>query len=51
MLKPHEIKAAMCFAPDYVVLGNQRQKVKQLGNAVTPPAARDLLRRCIASLE
>lgn len=27
---------------DYVLLGSKRDKVKQAGNAVTPPAARDL---------
>lgn len=50
MLKPHEIQAAMAFPSDYVVLGNQRDKVKQLGNAVTPPAARDIMKRCIEAL-
>jgi DNA (cytosine-5)-methyltransferase 1 len=43
MLEPHEIQAAMAFAPAYVVLGNKRERVRQLGNAVTPPAARDLI--------
>lgn len=38
MLKPREIQSAMAFTPEYVVLGNSREKVKQLGNAVTPPA-------------
>ncbi|MEO3869401.1 DNA cytosine methyltransferase [Nonomuraea sp. B12E4] len=39
MLEPHEIGAAMAFAEDYVVLGNKREKVRQYGNAVTPPVA------------
>jgi DNA (cytosine-5)-methyltransferase 1 len=43
MLEPHEIQAAMAFPPGYVVLGNKRERVRQLGNAVTPPAARDLI--------
>lgn len=43
MLEPHEIQAAMAFAPAYHVLGNKRERVRQLGNAVTPPAARDLI--------
>jgi DNA (cytosine-5)-methyltransferase 1 len=43
MLEPHEIHAGMAFVPDYVVLGNKREKVKQLGNAVTPPAAEVLV--------
>jgi DNA (cytosine-5)-methyltransferase 1 len=42
MLEPHEIQAAMAFRLEYEVLGNKRAKVRQLGNAVTPPAARDL---------
>jgi DNA (cytosine-5)-methyltransferase 1 len=42
MLEPHEIQAGMGFARDYHLLGTKRDKVKQAGNAVTPPAARDL---------
>lgn len=42
MLEPHEIQAGMGFARDYLLLGSKRDKVKQAGNAVTPPAARDL---------
>lgn len=42
MLEPHEIQAGMGFAADYLLLGSKRDKVKQAGNAVTPPAARDL---------
>lgn len=43
MLEPHEIQTGMAFARDYRILGNRREKVRQLGNAVTPPAARDLI--------
>jgi DNA (cytosine-5)-methyltransferase 1 len=43
MLEPHEIQLAMAFGADYQVLGNKRERVRQLGNAVTPPAARDLI--------
>jgi DNA (cytosine-5)-methyltransferase 1 len=43
MLEPHEIQAAMAFAPEYVLLGNRRERVRLAGNAVTPPAARDLI--------
>lgn len=50
MLKPHEIQAAMAFQPDYVVLGNSRQKVKQLGNAVTPPVMAWIVKQCVRSL-
>jgi DNA (cytosine-5)-methyltransferase 1 len=42
MLTPDEIKQGMAFAADYLILGNKREQVKQAGNAVTPPAARDL---------
>jgi DNA (cytosine-5)-methyltransferase 1 len=50
MLQPHEIQAAMAFPESYQVLGNSRDKVKQLGNAVTPPAMAWLIERCVASL-
>jgi len=43
MLEPHEIHAGMAFAPGYVVLGTKRERVRQLGNAVTPPAAEVLI--------
>ena len=29
----------MAFGRNYVVLGNKRQRVRQYGNAVTPPVA------------
>lgn len=50
MLKSHEIQAAMAFDSDYVVLGTSKDKVKQLGNAVTPPAMEMLIDRCIQTL-
>ncbi|WP_230670957.1 DNA cytosine methyltransferase [Rathayibacter sp. Leaf248] len=50
MLEPHEIKVGMAFARDYVLLGNKREQVKQSGNAVTPPAARDLMAAVAESL-
>ncbi|QMU19027.1 DNA cytosine methyltransferase [Gordonia rubripertincta] len=43
MLEPREIIAAMDFPSEYVVLGNRREQVRMAGNAVTPPAARDLV--------
>lgn len=43
MLMPDEIKLAMAFARDFVLLGSKREQVKLAGNAVTPPAARDLI--------
>jgi DNA (cytosine-5)-methyltransferase 1 len=39
MLEPHEIGAAMAFAADYIVVGSKRDRVRQYGNAVTPPVA------------
>jgi len=39
MLEPSEIGAGMAFRPDYIVVGNRREQVRQYGNAVTPPAA------------
>ena len=50
MLKPKEIKLAMAFDQEYVVLGNQKDQVKQLGNAVTPPAMQWLVEKGIESL-
>ncbi len=43
MLGPDEIKRAMAFPDDYRILGNRREQIRMSGNAVTPPAARDLL--------
>jgi len=43
MLKPPEIGRAMAFADSYTVLGTQREKVRQYGNAVTPPVAEVLI--------
>jgi DNA (cytosine-5)-methyltransferase 1 len=42
MLTPDEIKRGMGFASDYYLGGTKREQVKQSGNAVTPPNARDL---------
>ena len=42
MLEPHEIMAGMAFPKTYQMTGNKREQVKQSGNSVTPPAARDL---------
>lgn len=50
MLLPHEIQLGMAFDSDYVVLGDSKQKVKQLGNAVTPPVMKFLIERCIETL-
>lgn len=50
MLQPHEIGAAMAFPSDYVVGGNKRDRVKQYGNAVTPPVMDWIVTQCAASL-
>lgn len=50
MLLPHEVKLGMAFDYDYIVLGNNKEQVKQCGNAVTPPVMEDLTRRCIETL-
>jgi DNA (cytosine-5)-methyltransferase 1 len=50
MLEPHEIGAGMAFGPDYRVLGNKRERVRQYGNAVTPPAARDLIAALVEAI-
>lgn len=50
MLEPAEIKRGMAFPSDYVIKGNRREQVKQAGNAVTPPAARDLVAAVVESL-
>lgn len=50
MLEPHEIGRAMAFGDDYRVLGNKRDRVRQYGNAVTPPVMSLILGRVIKSL-
>lgn len=50
MLEPSEVIAAMAFPGTYVVLGNRREQVRMAGNAVTPPAARDLVAAVAESL-
>lgn len=51
MLQVNEIQRAMAFTDDYVITGNKRERVRQLGNGVTPPAAEWLIRSVVASLE
>jgi DNA (cytosine-5)-methyltransferase 1 len=50
MLEPHEVAAGMAFPADYIWSGTRRQRVKLAGNAVTPPAARDLVAAVVESL-
>ena len=49
-LKAHEVQRAMAFDDTYNILGNSRQKVKQLGNAVTPPVMSWITKQIVASL-
>jgi DNA (cytosine-5)-methyltransferase 1 len=51
MLRPPEVKLAMAFDKDYVILGNQKDQVKQCGNAVTPPAMEWLVGQGVDSLQ
>ena len=51
MLQHHEIGKAMAFPQSYVVLGTKREKVKQYGNAVTPPVMEMLIERCMATFQ
>lgn len=50
MLEPHEISRAMAFGTEYVVVGNKRQRVRQLGNAVTPPVAEVLISALVEAI-
>ncbi len=50
MLEPDEIRKAMSFADGYVLLGTRRERIKQLGNAVTPPAAEWIIGQITESL-
>jgi DNA (cytosine-5)-methyltransferase 1 len=50
MLEPHEVAAGMAFPADYIWSGTRRERVKLAGNAVTPPAARDLIAAVAQSL-
>lgn len=50
MLEPKEIAAAMAFPSHYALMGSKRERVRLCGNAVTPPAARDLIAAVAESL-
>jgi len=50
-IKSHEVGLAMAFEKTYIVLGNQKQKVKQYGNAVNPPVMKLLVQRCADTLQ
>ena len=51
MLEPDpELRRAMAFGEDFVLLGNKSQVTAGLGNAVTPPVAEWLIERCLRTL-
>lgn len=50
MLEPSEVKRGMAFPTEYVMVGNRREQVRLAGNAVTPPAARDLIATLAAAI-
>lgn len=50
MIKAPEVKASMAFDEDYIILGNQRDQVKQCGNAVTPPVQEWIIGQCAKTL-
>lgn len=50
MLEPHEIGAAMAFIGGYQVVGSKREKVRQYGNAVTPPVAEILIAALVEAI-
>ena len=50
MLTPAEYAAAMSFPDSYVLLGTKRERVRLAGNAVTPPAARDLVAAVVEAM-
>lgn len=50
MLTPEELKLGMAFEKTYIITGNKREQVKQVGNAVTPPVAQAIAQRCVESL-
>jgi site-specific DNA-cytosine methylase len=51
MLEPHpELRRAMAFDDDYILLGNKTEMTAGLGNAVTPPVATWITGRCLDTL-
>lgn len=50
MLQPHELKRAMSFPDSYIILGNKREQVRQIGNAVCCNVAAWIAQRCVESL-
>lgn len=49
MLKIIELQLGMAFPGEYILTGNGKEKVKQLGNAVTPPPMEWIIGKIIES--
>ena len=43
-------RRAMAFADSYILKGNEKQRVRLLGNAVTPPVMRWIVERILRTL-
>lgn len=50
MLRPGELQKGMSFPATYIILGGDRDKVRQIGNAVCPNVAQWIAERCVESL-
>ena len=50
MIEPSEAAATMAFPSTYEWSGNRRERTRLAGNAVTPPAARDIVGAVAAAL-
>jgi DNA (cytosine-5)-methyltransferase 1 len=50
MLQIHEAQKAMAFPEEYILLGSIKDKMRLLGNAVTPPTEEWLITQCISSI-
>jgi DNA (cytosine-5)-methyltransferase 1 len=50
MLEPHEIGRAMAFGETYTVIGSKRDRVRQYGNAVTPPVAEVIISALVEAI-
>jgi len=51
MLDPDtELKKIMGFPNGYVVTGNKREQVRQLGQSLTPAVVTEIVKRCVATL-
>lgn len=50
MLKAPEVKKGMAFDDNYIILGDSKAQIKQLGNAVPPPMSEWIVDRCLDSI-